>query len=86
MTIRFAAYAPGGRTLNALHCGVNDASLIRVHGLQRGPPAGLRSLISDALRQFLQGFFSFFPVVPNIDGYAIIAVVNPVGHQTGQIL
>ena len=86
MAVRLTAHTPRGGAFDLLYRCMDNAALVRVHRLERGFPAGTRSLIADFACQPGQRLLALLAVVADIQRHTVIAVLHPIRHQASQIL
>ena len=78
--------APRLRTLNLLHGGVDDATLIRVHRLQGGIATGLYGAGSHLSAEIFKRFLALFAVIAHVQCNAVIRLVHMVCNERRKIL
>ena len=65
---------------------MDDAALVRVHGLEGAIAARLDRLVCDLFAEHFQGVLALLAVIADIKRNAEVRILNVVGHQAGQIL
>ena len=76
VTGKIFTLAPGLRTLNLLHGGVDDAALIRIHRLQGGIATGLYGAGSHLSAEIFKRFLALFAVIAHVQRNAVIRLVH----------